>query len=202
MPAAASIAVAVSAVLSAASRPCLPALRAAALAYEIVAVIMIEADVMAMATAEAGTEAASAIAEAIALLSASLTSDTSPAAISSTTTCTAADAGGDGDGARGDGDGGGGGSGGAMTVGALTVVMADWSMLRSLASVLPMSLIVSTVEEATSELAEPSFVTVTSASTALVPTDDVMEPTPSSVASVESSTVGAGMLAVELVLTA
>ena len=66
-----------------------------------------------------------------------------------------------------------------------------------------MLLNVSTVEEAVSELAEPSLVTVTSASTSLAPTEDVMESelTPSADASALVFTTGAGMASVELVST-
>lgn len=74
-------------------------------------------------------------------------------------------------------------------------------MLRSAASAFRRLVIVPTVEDAASELTEPSFVTVTAASTVLVPTEDVMEVTPSSRASAESSTAGAGMVDAELMST-
>lgn len=64
-----------------------------------------------------------------------------------------------------------------------------------------MPFIVTTVVVAASELARPSCVTVMVASTALVPTEDVAEETPSSEASTESSTVGAGILDAALIST-
>ena len=82
---------------------------------------------------------------------------------------------------------------GAITFGATTVVILDEGTPRELARAAPMLLIVSTVEVAASEPAEPSCVTVTSASTVLIPTVDVTEE-PSVVESAVSSTVGAAMV--------
>ena len=96
--------------------------------------------------------------------------------------------------------GGGGGLGGVTTIGALTMVMSLGLIPRLVArasSILPSVSLV----EAPSSLAEPSFVTVTSASTALVPTEDAMRATPSSLANAVLSTVGATMLDMELVST-
>ena len=87
----------------------------------------------------------------------------------------------------------GGGLGGAITFGATKVVTLDASTPREVARLAPMLSIVSTVEVATSEPAEPSFVTVTSASTVLGATVAVTVE-PSVVERSESLTLGAAML--------
>ena len=64
--------------------------------------------------------------------------------------------------------GGGGGSGGAITTGADTVLIAYSSMLSSEAMVFVMLPIAFTVADASCEVADPSFTTLTIASTVLV----------------------------------
>ena len=82
-----------------------------------------------------------------------------------------------------------------MTLGATKVVTVDSSTPRELARLAPMLSIVSTVEVATSEPAEPSFVTVTFASTVLGATVAVtVELLPRSLLRTLSSTLGAAML--------
>ena len=88
-----------------------------------------------------------------------------------------------------------------MMVGAMTVAMADSVILRSVASTASMLLIVSTVEDASSEAAEPSLVTVTSASIELVPTAAVTVSFRSA-ASALLSTVVAGIVELEFSSTA
>ena len=72
-------------------------------------------------------------------------------------------------------------------------------MLRSEAMAVVMLPIVLTVADASAELADPSFSTVTIASTVLVYANDGIVLTLSSAASVEASMVGAAILDVELV---
>ena len=88
-----------------------------------------------------------------------------------------------------------------MMVGAMTVAMADSVILRWVASTASMLLIVSTVEDASSEAAEPSLVTVTSASIELVPTAAVTVSFRSA-ASALLSTVVAGIVELEFSSTA